>query len=72
MKETWMLYDYMRRLWWWMLLGSALGAAFGLGYYSIQDHPVVYMLSATLAAQDLEHTGEGIPSAASVVLPPEG
>ena len=40
MKESWLIYNYLRSWWTWLLLASAMGALAGLGYYSTQTHPV--------------------------------
>jgi hypothetical protein len=61
MKDSWLLYDYLRRWWLLLLAGSVLGAAIGLSYYSTQEHPVEYIVTADLIITDPEYTGEGSP-----------
>ena len=52
MKESWLYYDYLRRWWWLLLLGPALGALAGLAYYSSQLRPIESAVTATIAIQD--------------------
>lgn len=47
MKESWLLYDYVRRCWLWLLMASLFGALAGISYYSVQKHPVVDGYTAT-------------------------
>ena len=72
MKDSWLLYDYLRRWWLLLLVGASLGAIIGLGYYSTQVHPVEYVVTANMVFEDPEYTGEGTPSAAGLVLLPIG
>lgn len=49
MKNSWLHYDYMRRWWGLLLLGTLLGGVVGLAYYSSQAHPVEYAATATVS-----------------------
>ena len=49
MKDSWMLYDYLRRWWRILLLGTSLGAILGFAYYSNQIHPEEYQGTAQLS-----------------------
>ena len=49
MKESWLYYDYLRRWWRLLILGLAVGAILGLGYYSVQDNSESYAATARVA-----------------------
>ena len=70
MKDTWQLYDYLRRRWLLMLLGAYCGALLGLGYFSIQDHPVEYIVGGDMVIEDPQYTGEGSPPTFTLSMPP--
>jgi hypothetical protein len=70
MKDTWLLYDYLRGWWRLLLMGFVLGATLGLGYYSTQDHPMRYTVTANLLLEEPEYTGEGSPSTVSFAIDP--
>ena len=72
MKESWLLYDYLRCWWRLLLLGSIWGAVLGLGYYSIQDHPVEYVVTADLVFEDPEYSGRGSPPTFTLAMAPTG
>jgi uncharacterized protein involved in exopolysaccharide biosynthesis len=59
MKDSWLLYDYLRRWWLLLLIGTALGAVIGIGYYSNQVHPVEYVVTADMVFEDPAYTGDG-------------
>lgn len=52
MKESWLLYDYLRRWWPWLLLVAVFGALAGLGFYSTQVHRTQYTATATVAIEN--------------------
>ena len=72
MKGTWLLYDYLRRWWLLLLVGSSLGAVIGLGYYSTQVHPVEYVVTADMVLEDPEYLGEGSPPSITLTIAPSG
>ena len=49
MKDSRLVYDYLRRWWWLLLLGPTLGAIIGLAYYSSQAHPTEYSGTASVS-----------------------
>ena len=48
MKETWVVYDNLRRFWWLLLLGMTIGAVAGLGIHIQRDNPTTYQVMATI------------------------
>ena len=52
MKETWLVYDYLRRFWALLLLFSSLGGLAGLGYYIKQAHPEGYTAQAGIIIEN--------------------
>ena len=61
MKESWQLYDYLRRWWCWLLLAFVFGALDGVGYYSIQQHPVGFKATATVSIENPVSQEQGSP-----------
>ena len=72
MKDSWLLYDYLRRWWLLLLVGASLGAIIGLGYYSTQVHPVEYVVTANMVFEDPEYTGEGSPPKLKIAMESRG
>ena len=62
MKESWLYYDYLRRWWGLLLLGSVLGSLAGLVYYSNQVHPIEYAVTAMVAVENPKSTDEHPPT----------
>jgi uncharacterized protein involved in exopolysaccharide biosynthesis len=48
MKDSWFLYDYLRR-WWWLLLSAVLfSSALGLAFVAMNAEPPEYVAKATV------------------------
>ena len=66
MKESWQLYDYLRRWWRCLLLAPLFGALAGIGYFSDQDHPTSgYHATATILIENPQSQGR-LPPPVSV------
>ena len=61
MKESWRLYDYLRRWWRWLLLAPVFGVIDGVGYHSMQQHPVVFKATATVSIENPVSQGQQTP-----------
>ena len=54
LKESWLYYDYLRRWWRLLLVGSLIGGLASLAYYYNQVHPPEHTATATVAIESPE------------------